>query len=322
MAVNIDEGEPGTFKDRYYLERDPHRFLEGMLIAAWAVGIDDDLRLPARRIPRLPRDARARARGADGRSAVRRCRAIHLRRGAGAYICGEESAMIESIEGKRGMPRLRPPYVAQVGLFGRPTLEHNMETLYWVRDIVEKGAEWFAGARPQRPQGPALVLGVGPRRRSPACISRRPASRVRELIDEYCGGMLDGHTFYAYLPGGASGGILPASHGRHPARLRHAAAVRLLHRLGRGHRPVATTTRARDAARNLMQLLRRRIVRPVHAVPRRHRQGVAADGRSRRWDTAAARGPVAGDGATRRSAASARRRRTRSPASSSTSRTS
>ena len=253
MAINIDEGEPGTFKDRYYLERDPHRFLEGVLIAAWAVGIDDDLHLPARRVPRLPRDARARARRAAGAIRRARCRAIHLRRGAGAYICGEESAMIESIEGKRGMPRLRPPYVAQVGLFGRPTLEHNMETLYWVRDILEKGAEWFAGARPQRPQGPALVLGQRAASRSRACTWRRPASRVQELIDEYCGGMLDGHELYGYLPGGASGGILPASHGRHPARLRHAAAVRLLHRLGGGRRPVGPRHARAGAARNLMQ---------------------------------------------------------------------
>ena len=145
MAVNIDEGEPGTFKDRVYLERDPHRFIEGMLIAAWAVGIDDHLHLPARRIPRLPRAARSRSwpRCAPTRRS-QACRDIVLRRGAGAYICGEESAMIESIEGKRGMPRLRPPYVAQVGLFGRPTLEHNFETLYWVRDLLEKGGDWFA----------------------------------------------------------------------------------------------------------------------------------------------------------------------------------
>src|SRR3984893_11201348 len=143
MAVNIDEGEPGTFKDRYYLERDPHRFIEGMLIAAWAVGIDD--------IYVYLRDEYAACRAALSRELAtlqanppRPLPQIHLRRGAGAYICGEESAMIESIEGKRGMPRLRPPYVAQVGLFGRPTLEHNMETLHWVRDILEKVAESFA----------------------------------------------------------------------------------------------------------------------------------------------------------------------------------
>ena len=143
MAVNIDEGEPGTFKDRWYLERDPHRFLEGMLIAAWAVGIAE--------IYIYLRDEYAAARAIlTNEIAALQAHApvplppIQLRRGAGAYICGEESAMIESIEGKKGMPRLRPPYVAQVGVFGRPTLEHNMETLYWVREIVEKGADWFA----------------------------------------------------------------------------------------------------------------------------------------------------------------------------------
>ena len=178
MAVNIDEGEPGTFKDRHYLERDPHRFLEGMLIAAWAVGIDAiyiylrDEYHGCRAL--LERELRA---SCAPQPPCRGMPTIDLRRGAGAYICGEESAMIESIEGKRGMPRLRPPYVAQVGLFGRPTLEHNFETLYWVRDILEKGADWFAVARPQRPQGPALVLGVGPRRRARACTWRRPASR-------------------------------------------------------------------------------------------------------------------------------------------------
>ena len=180
MAVNIDEGEPGTFKDRVYLERDPHRFLEGMLIAAWAVGIDADLHLPARRVPRLPRAARSRAGASCAPTRrARACREIELRRGAGAYICGEESAMIESIEGKRGMPRLRPPYVAQVGLFGRPTLEHNFETLYWVRDLLEKGARVVRLAGPQRPQGPALVLGLGPRARARASSWRRPASRSR-----------------------------------------------------------------------------------------------------------------------------------------------
>ena len=172
MAVNIDEGEPGTFKDRYYLERDPHRFLEGMLIAAWAVGIDAvyvylrDEYAGCRAI--LTRELAALA--ADPPCALP---AIHLRRGAGAYICGEESAMIESIEGKRGMPRLRPPYVAQVGLFGRPTLEHNMETLFWVRDILTNGRVVVRGTRAQRPQGIALVLGVGTRQQA------RRASRAR-----------------------------------------------------------------------------------------------------------------------------------------------
>ena len=209
MAVNIDEGEPGTFKDRVYLERDPHRFLEGMLIAAWAVGIET--------IYIYLRDE------------YHGCRAIleaeleklHiclpmvdmpeiiLRRGAGAYICGEESAMIESIEGKRGMPRLRPPYVAQVGLFGRPTLEHNFETLHWVRDIVEKGADWFASHGRNGRKG-LRSFSVSGRVKQPGVKLAPAGITIQELIDEYCGGMLDGHTLYAYLPGGASGGILPA----------------------------------------------------------------------------------------------------------------
>ncbi len=239
MAVNIDEGEPGTFKDRYYLERDPHRFLEGMLIAAWAVGIESiyvylrDEYAACRAI--LTRELEALARDPPCALAP-----IHLRRGAGAYICGEESAMIESIEGKRGMPRLRPPYVAQVGLFGRPTLEHNMETLYWVRDILEKGAAWFAGhGRRGRVAKPGVHL-------APAGIS------ARELIDEYCGGMLPGHELYAYLPGGASGGILPASLADLPLDFDTlqphgcfigSAAIIILSR----------ADRARDAALNLVQ---------------------------------------------------------------------
>lgn len=209
MAINIDEGEPGTFKDRTYLERDPHRFLEGLLIAAQVVGIDacyiylrDEYhgcreilqaeleKLKANPPFKLP--------------------SIELRRGAGAYICGEESAMIESIEGKRGEPRMRPPYIAQVGLFGRPTLEHNFETLYWVRDIVQRGPDWFSafglhdrkGLRSFSVSGRIKLPGV---KLAPAGIT------IQELIDDYCGGMQDGHEFYGYLPGGASGGILPAT---------------------------------------------------------------------------------------------------------------
>ncbi len=207
MAVNIDEGEPGTFKDRWYLEREPHRFLEGMLIAAWAVGIE--------KIYVYLRDEYAGLRALLAeelvalRAAFPQAPDIELRRGAGAYVCGEESAMIESIEGKRGQPRLRPPYVAEVGLFGRPTLEHNMETLYWVREIVERGADWFAaqgrhgrkGLRSFSVSGRVVKPGV---HLAPAGIT------LRELIDEFCEGMLPGHELYAYLPGGASGGILPA----------------------------------------------------------------------------------------------------------------
>ncbi|MDB5798320.1 MAG: NADH-quinone oxidoreductase subunit [Paucimonas sp.] len=212
MAVNIDEGEPGTFKDRYYLERDPHRFLEGMLIAAWAVGIEaiyiylrDEyhgcrslLETELAKLAQHPLLARPDA------------PQLPVRRGAGAYICGEESAMIESIEGKRGMPRLRPPYVAQVGLFGRPTLEHNFETLYWVRDILEKGGAWFTSHGRNGRKG-LRSFSVSGRVKNPGVKLAPAGITIQELIDEYCGGMLDGQKFYAYLPGGASGGILPAS---------------------------------------------------------------------------------------------------------------
>ncbi len=209
MAVNIDEGEPGTFKDRHYLERDPHRFLEGMILAAWTVGVGAcyiylrDEYAGVREI--LTRElAKLQA---DPPCALP---SIFLRRGAGAYICGEESAMIESIEGRRGMPRLRPPYVAQVGLFGRPTLEHNMETLYWVRDILERGAQWFASQGRHGRKG-VRSFSVSGRVAKPGVHLAPAGITVRELIDEYCGGMLPGHTLYGYLPGGASGGILPAS---------------------------------------------------------------------------------------------------------------
>jgi formate dehydrogenase beta subunit len=214
MAVNIDEGEPGTFKDRWYLERDPHRFLEGMLVAAWCAGVGE--------IWVYLRDEYAGCRAILERElkklqAEKPCALppVHLRRGAGAYICGEESAMIESIEGKRGMPRLRPPYVAQVGLFGRPTLEHNMETVYWVREIVEKGAQWFAAQGRNGRKG-LRSFSVSGRVKKPGVHLAPAGITVRQLIDEYCGGMLDGHAFYAYLPGGASGGILPAAKGDIP----------------------------------------------------------------------------------------------------------
>jgi formate dehydrogenase len=210
MAVNIDEGEPGTFKDRYYLERDPHRFLEGMLIAAWAVGISTIyvyLRDEYHGCRALLEAELAKLRAAPPYPGMPE---IVLRRGAGAYICGEESAMIESIEGKRGMPRLRPPYVAQVGLFGRPTLEHNFETLFWVRDILEKGAEWFASHGRNGRKG-LRSFSVSGRVREPGVKLAPAGITLQQLVDEYCGGMLPGHTLYGYLPGGASGGILPAS---------------------------------------------------------------------------------------------------------------
>jgi formate dehydrogenase len=214
MAINIDEGEPGTFKDRVYLERDPHRFLEGMLIAAWAVGISAIyiyLRDEYHGCRALLETELAKLRENPPAPLPK----IELRRGAGAYICGEESAMIESIEGKRGMPRLRPPYVAQVGLFGRPTLEHNFETLYWVRELLERGAPWFASQGRNGRKG-LRSFSVSGRVKNPGVKLAPAGITIRELIDEFCGGMLDGHAFYGYLPGGASGGILPASMGDIP----------------------------------------------------------------------------------------------------------
>jgi formate dehydrogenase beta subunit len=209
MAVNIDEGEPGTFKDRTYLERDPHRFLEGVLVAAQVVGIEA--------VYIYLRDEYAGCRAILQRE-LQRVQAdppcplpmFELRRGAGAYICGEESAMIESIEGKRGEPRLRPPYIAQVGLFGRPTLEHNFETLYWVRDIVQRGPAWFTGFGRHGRAG-LRSFSVSGRVREPGVKLAPAGITLRELVDEFCGGMAEGHTLQAYLPGGASGGILPAS---------------------------------------------------------------------------------------------------------------
>jgi NADH:ubiquinone oxidoreductase subunit F (NADH-binding)/NADH:ubiquinone oxidoreductase subunit E len=250
MAVNIDEGEPGTFKDRVYLERDPHRFLEGLLVAARVVD--------AQACYIYLRDEYHGCR-AILQTEIARLQAdppcelplIELRRGAGAYICGEESAMIESIEGKRGEPRMRPPYIAEVGLFGRPTLEHNFETLYWVRDIVEKGPHWFSGFGRNGRKG-LRSFSVSGRVKHPGVKLAPAGITVQELIDEYCGGMLEGHTLYAYLPGGASGGILPASLNQVPldfdtlqpyGSFIGSAAVIVL-----GHHD-----RARDAALNMMR---------------------------------------------------------------------
>jgi NADH:ubiquinone oxidoreductase subunit F (NADH-binding)/NADH:ubiquinone oxidoreductase subunit E len=209
LVVNIDEGEPGTFKDRWLLERDPHRMIEGALVAAAAVGID--------RVWLYLRDeyhalrallaAELAALRADPPYALP---TIELRRGAGAYICGEESALLESIEGKRGEPRMRPPYIAERGLFGAPTLEHNAETLYWVREIVERGPDWFAGFGRHGRKG-LRSFSVSGRVRDPGVKLAPAGITLRELVDEYCGGMADGHALYAYLPGGASGGILPAA---------------------------------------------------------------------------------------------------------------
>lgn len=210
MAVNIDEGEPGTFKDKYYLDRDPHCFLEGMLIAAWAVGIDDIYVYLRDEYAAIREMLEVELVKLQNQPPVPNMPNIYLRRGAGAYICGEESAMIESIEGKRGMPRLRPPYVAQVGLFGRPTLEHNMESLYWVRDIIEKGPECLTQHGRNGRKG-LRSFSVSGRVNKPGVHLAPAGITLRELVDEYCGGMQDGHTLYGYFPGGASGGILPAS---------------------------------------------------------------------------------------------------------------
>ena len=208
LAINIDEGEQGTFKDRYYLESDPHRFFEGMLIASKVVGIDKIYIYLRDEYPAVKKIMEGELEKI--KKQFTDIPEIEIRRGAGAYICGEESAMIESIEGKRGMPRLRPPFVAQVGLFGRPTLEHNMETLFWIRDILDKGSDWFANQGRNGRKG-LRSFSVSGRVKKPGVHLAPAGITVQELIDEFAGGMLDGHEFYGYFPGGASGGILPAS---------------------------------------------------------------------------------------------------------------
>ena len=282
MAVNIDEGEPGTFKDRVYLERDPHRFLEGMLIAAWAVGVDAvfiylrDEYHGARAL--LERELAALL----AHPPIPGLPTIELRRGAGAYICGEESAMIESIEGKRGMPRLRPPYVAQVGLFGRPTLEHNFETLFWVRDILERGADWFSGHGRHGRKG-LRTFSVSGRIAQPGVHLAPAGITLRELVNEFCGGMQRGHELYAYLPGGASGGILPERLADvpldfdtlqpHGCFIGSAAVVVL-----------STQDRAIDAARNLMRFFEHESCgqcTPCRSGTAKINELIATD----RWDT-------------------------------------
>jgi NADH:ubiquinone oxidoreductase subunit F (NADH-binding)/NADH:ubiquinone oxidoreductase subunit E len=208
LAVNADEGEVGTFKDRHVLETAPHRFLEGVLIAAWAVEAEDVYIYLRDEYPQCRAILLAEIAAAEQAGLTRHTR-LHLRRGAGAYICGEESAMIESIEGKRGYPRHRPPYVAQVGVFGRPTLVNNVETLYWVPEILRRGAAWFAGQGRRGAKG-MRYFSVSGRVRAPGPKLAPAGITLRELVDEFCGGMLPGHTLKAYLPGGASGGILPA----------------------------------------------------------------------------------------------------------------
>lgn len=287
MAVNIDEGEPGTFKDRHYLERDPHRFLEGLAVAAWAVGVDKvyvylrDEYHGCRAL--LERELAA----LRANPPVATLPEIELRRGAGAYICGEESAMIESIEGKRGMPRLRPPYVAQVGLFGRPTLEHNFETLYWVRDIVERGPQWFASNGRHGRMG-LRSFSVSGRVREPGVKLAPAGITLRELVDEYCGGLPEGHELYGYLPGGASGGILPASMADIPLDFDTlqphgcfigSAAVMVL------TKSANHVDRAMDAARNLMRFFEDESCgqcTPCRAGTAKTRALIAAE----HWDTA------------------------------------
>ena len=275
MAVNADEGEPGTFKDRYYLGLDPHRFLEGMLIAAWVVEaaevyiyIRDEY--PELRLMLLDEIAKLERAGLD------KFTKIHLRRGAGAYICGEESAMIESIEGKRGLPRHRPPYVAQVGLFGRPTLEQNVETLYWIRDIVEKGAAWVTSQGRRERKG-FRSFSVSGRVKKPGVVLAPAGVTVRELIDEY----LRRHGRRRDVQGLSARrrlGRHPAGvDGRRAARLRHPGKIRLLRRVPRGCDPVREG-RYEGRGAEPDAVLRGRKLRPVHAVPGRQREGGQADG--------------------------------------------
>ena len=275
FAVNADEGEPGTFKDRYYLERDPHRFIEGMLIAAWVVEAPETYlyirdEYPEVRLMLAEEIAKVEAAGLAPHTK------LHLRRGAGAYICGEELAMIELIEGKRGLPRHRPPYVAQVGLFGRPTLEQNVETLYLDPRHRREGRAVVDGARPSRRKG-FRSFSVSGRVKKPGVVLAPAGVTARELIEEFCGGMIDGETFKGYLPGGASGGISAGLDGRRAARLRHAGKIRLLRRLARRCHPVRQGRHEGGGAQS-DEVLRGRKLRPVHALPGRHREGGQADG--------------------------------------------
>ena len=270
MAVNADEGEPGTFKDRHYLETDPHRFLEGMLIGAWAVEAAEVYIYLRDEYPQC-REILLREIAQLEAAGLSRGTKIHLRRGAGAYICGEESAMLESIEGKRGLPRHKPPFPSQVGLFGRPTLINNVETLFWVRDIVEKGPEWFASQGRNGRKG-LRTFSVSGRVKNPGVKLAPAGITVRELIDEYCGGMAEGHTLQG-LPAGRRLRRHPAGRdGRHPARLRHARAAWLLHRLGRGRRALGPGRHARGRAQPDAGSSRTRAAasaRPAGSAPRR-----------------------------------------------------
>ncbi|WP_051609086.1 NADH-ubiquinone oxidoreductase-F iron-sulfur binding region domain-containing protein [Fodinicurvata fenggangensis] len=209
MAINGDEGEPGTFKDRYFLESDPHRFIEGMLIGAWVGACETSYIYIRDEYPAVIEILKRELPKVELAGLADHCR-MEIRRGAGAYICGEESAMLESIEGKRGYPRHKPPFPTEVGLFGLPTLTHNVETVYWVRDILEKGAEWFTSQGRHDRKG-LRSFSVSGRVHEPGVKLAPAGITIRELIEEYCGGMAEGYSFKGYLPGGASGGILPAS---------------------------------------------------------------------------------------------------------------
>ena len=272
MTINGDEGEPGTFKDRYYLERNPQQMFEGALIAAWAV--------EAERIYLYMRDEYpavlhilAHEIAALEKAGIIDKGFIELRRGAGAYICGEESAMIKSIEGKRGYPRNRPPYIAEVGLFGRPTLNHNVETLYWVPEILKKGAKWFADHGVNGAKG-LRSWSVSGRVKKPGVIVAPAGITARELI-EMAGGMEDGEIFKAYLPGGASGGVLPASLAELP--LDFGSLDKYGSFVG-SHAIVVFSERddVADIVINLLRFFKDEVVRPVHAMPGRLRQGGGA----------------------------------------------
>ncbi len=208
LAVNGDEGEPGTFKDRYYLEREPHVFLEGMLIAAWAVEAETCFIYMRDEYPAVLHILAQEIKALESAGIVEPGY-IDLRRGAGAYICGEESAMIESIEGKRGLPRHRPPFVAQVGVFNRPTLVHNVETLYWVTKVMRGGPE-VLNTHEKNGRTGLRSYSVSGRVREPGVKLLPAGSTIMDII-EASGGMADGHEFKAYQPGGPSAGLLPAS---------------------------------------------------------------------------------------------------------------
>ena len=210
MTINGDEGEPGTFKDKLYLEQNIHKFFEGMLIAAWAVDAKDIYIYMRDEYPSIRLKMLEEIEHLKSKNILMPETTIHVRRGAGAYICGEESAMIESIEGKRGLPRHKPPFVSKVGLFGLPTLNHNIETVFWVRDILENGSHWFSKQGKKGHKGPHS-FSISGRVKNPGVKLAPAGITMDELLNDYCGGMLDGHKFLGYLPGGASGGILPAS---------------------------------------------------------------------------------------------------------------